>query len=204
MLTEIPKELILCPESIWRQDRSFVISVLEVHGTFWGKLPGGAWVAQSVKHLALTQVMLVSLSPASGSVLTAQSLEPALDSVFPSLSLCLSPAHALSLSLKNKQILKTKNKKQTNKKTLPGPYLFYGKSRSRQFLIFGFYSVACNPTTLAILMGPRIDGLAHGLMTDPKRATCELRSNPVYFWGEQIPFTQRDGGTEAKRHGDSQ
>ena len=45
------------------------------------------------------QVMIsrfVGSSPASGSVLTAQSLEPALDSVFPSLSLCPSPACALS------------------------------------------------------------------------------------------------------------
>ena len=44
----------------------------------------GAWVAQSVKGLTSAQVMIsqfVSLSPASGSVLTAQSLEPALDSV---------------------------------------------------------------------------------------------------------------------------
>ena len=47
------------------------------------------WVAQSVKRLTLAQVMIsqfVGLSPASGSVLTAQSLEPALDSVSPSLS----------------------------------------------------------------------------------------------------------------------
>ena len=49
-----------------------------------------------------TQVMIlwfVSSSPASGSGLTAQSLETASDSVSPSLSLCPSPAHALSLSL---------------------------------------------------------------------------------------------------------
>ena len=49
----------------------------------------GAWVAQSVKHLTLAQVMIwqfVGSSPASGSVLTAQSLEPASDSVTPSLS----------------------------------------------------------------------------------------------------------------------
>ena len=47
------------------------------------------WVAQSVKRLTSAQVMnsqFVGLSPASGSVLTAQSLEPALDSVSPSLS----------------------------------------------------------------------------------------------------------------------
>ena len=48
-----------------------------------------AWVAQLVKQPTLAQVMIsrsVSLSPASGSVLTAQSLEPALESVSPSLS----------------------------------------------------------------------------------------------------------------------
>ncbi|XP_053755436.1 solute carrier family 25 member 45 isoform X1 [Panthera pardus] len=61
----------------------------------------GAWVAQSVKRPTSAQVTIlqfVSSSPGSGSVLTAQSLEPALDSV--SLSLCSSPAHALSLNNK--------------------------------------------------------------------------------------------------------
>ena len=46
-------------------------------------------MAQSVKRLTLAQVMIsqfVSSSPASGSVLTAQSLEPASNSVSPSLS----------------------------------------------------------------------------------------------------------------------
>ena len=60
---------------------------------------GGAWVAQSVERPTAAQVMIsqfVSSSPTSGSVLTARSLEPALDSVSPSLSaptpltLCLS------------------------------------------------------------------------------------------------------------------
>ena len=59
----------------------------------------GVWVAPSVKRPTLAQVMIswsVSLRPAWGSVLTAQSLEPASDSVSPSLSapprlmLCLS------------------------------------------------------------------------------------------------------------------
>ena len=68
----------------------------------------GAWVAQLVKLQTLAQVMIsqfMGLSPASGSVLTAQSLEPALDSVSPSLSapplltLCLCLCLALSLSL---------------------------------------------------------------------------------------------------------
>ena len=49
----------------------------------------GAWVAQLVKHLTLSQVMIsrfMSSRPTLGSVLTAQSLEPASDSVSPSLS----------------------------------------------------------------------------------------------------------------------
>ena len=49
----------------------------------------GAWVAQSVERPTSAQVMIsrsVSSSPASGSVLTAQSLEPASDSVSPSVS----------------------------------------------------------------------------------------------------------------------
>ena len=49
----------------------------------------GTWVAQSVEHPTSAQVMIsrsVSSSPASGSVLTTQSLEPASDPVSPSLS----------------------------------------------------------------------------------------------------------------------
>ena len=52
----------------------------------------GAWVAQSAECLTSAQVMIswfVGLSPTSGSVLTAQSLEPASDSVSPSLSVPL-------------------------------------------------------------------------------------------------------------------
>ena len=63
----------------------------------------GAWVAQSLKCLTSAQVMIsqsVSWSIASGSVLTAQSLEPASDSVFPSLPLPCSCS--VSLCLKNK------------------------------------------------------------------------------------------------------
>ena len=67
----------------------------------------GAWVAQSVKHPASAQVMIsqfVSLSPRSGSVLTAQSLEPASDSVSLSLSLPLPHSHPVSLSRINKHL----------------------------------------------------------------------------------------------------
>ena len=58
-------------------------------------------MAQLAEHLTLAQVVIsrsVSLSPASGSVLTAQSLEPVSDSVSPSLS-DPPPIHALSLSV---------------------------------------------------------------------------------------------------------
>ena len=64
----------------------------------------GAWVAQSVEHLTSAQVVIsryVSSSPASGNVLTAQSLEPASDSVSPSLS-APPPGAFVSLSRKNK------------------------------------------------------------------------------------------------------
>ena len=49
----------------------------------------GTWVAQLVKQLTSPQVRIsgsMSSSPTSGSVLTAQSLEPATDSVSPSFS----------------------------------------------------------------------------------------------------------------------
>ena len=52
-------------------------------------LSRGAWVAQSVKRPTSAQVMIsrfVGSSPALGSVPTAQSLEPASESVSPSLS----------------------------------------------------------------------------------------------------------------------
>ena len=63
----------------------------------------GAWVVQSVERPTLAQVMIsqfVSSSPTSGSVLTAQSLKPASDSVSPSLS--DPPLFMLSLCLRNK------------------------------------------------------------------------------------------------------
>ena len=66
----------------------------------WG---WGTWVAQSVKGQTSAEVMIsrfVGSSPASVSVLTAWSLEPALDSVSPPPS--VPPLLALCLSLKNK------------------------------------------------------------------------------------------------------
>ena len=61
-------------------------------------------MAQLVKALTSAQVMnsqLVSSSPMLGSVLTAKSLEPALDSCFGSTSLPV-PSAFHALSLKNK------------------------------------------------------------------------------------------------------
>ena len=61
----------------------------------------GAFVAQLIERQTSAQVMiswLMGLSPTSCSVLTAQSLELALDSVSP--SLYLSPTHPLPLSQK--------------------------------------------------------------------------------------------------------
>ena len=62
----------------------------------------GAWVAQSVKRLTSARVMIsqfVSSSPALGSVLTAQGLEPASDSVCVSLALPLPCSCSVSLCL---------------------------------------------------------------------------------------------------------
>ena len=62
-----------------------------------------SWVAQLVGCLTLAQVMIsqyVGSSPMSGSVLTAQSLEPASDSVSPSLSAPTLLVLCLSLSQK--------------------------------------------------------------------------------------------------------
>ena len=68
-------------------------------------------MVQLVKHPTLAQVMiswLVLSSPALGSVLTAQSLEPASDSVFPFLSAPPLLMLCLCLTLKNKSTLKKK------------------------------------------------------------------------------------------------
>ena len=66
-------------------------------------------MAQSVRHPTSAQVVIswfVSLGPMSGSVLTAQNLEPAWDSVSPSLSAPPLLVLCLSLSLINNKTLK--------------------------------------------------------------------------------------------------
>ena len=79
-----------------------------VNGLSRKRLKWGAWVAQSVEWPTSAWVMISQSvssssvsSSASVSVLTSQSLELASDSVSP--SLCPSPTHVLSLSLKNKR-----------------------------------------------------------------------------------------------------
>ena len=65
-------------------------------------------MAESVEHLTSAQVMILqfmSSSLASGSVLTAQSLEPASDSVSPALSTL--PLVTLCVSLSKTKIKKT-------------------------------------------------------------------------------------------------
>ena len=77
--------------------------------------PLGAWVALSVEHLTSAHVMiswLMSLSPASDFVLTAQSLEPTSDSV--SLSLSMPPLFVLPLPVSQKYI-NIKKKIKANK-----------------------------------------------------------------------------------------
>ena len=66
-------------------------------------------MAQSVEHPTSAQVMIsrfVGSGPASGSVLTAQSLEPASDSVSPSLSPPFPLTLCLFLSKVNKRLKK--------------------------------------------------------------------------------------------------
>ena len=88
----LPLSLCLFPLSLLSLSLSLSLSLI--------KKKRGGHLGGSVKHLPSAQVMIlqfVSLGPASDSVLTAQNLEPALDSVSPSLS-APSPL-VLSLSL---------------------------------------------------------------------------------------------------------
>ena len=113
-----------------------VLSVRWGDGSQWQRLTsteifatgscGGAthWTSRNLQWgaprwlLWLAPVMIapfLSSSPASGSVLTAQSLEPALNSVSP-LSLCPSLACAISLSLSKVNIKKLKERKKERRK----------------------------------------------------------------------------------------
>ena len=87
-------------------------------------------MAQSVQRLTSAQVMIsrfVGSSPVSGSVLTAQSLEPALVSVSPSLS----APPPLTLCLSQKVNIKKKKKKESHR-TSASDKASLGRDRSRQ------------------------------------------------------------------------
>ena len=78
-------------------------SMLSVEAAYDSLSLEEAWVTQLVKCLTSAQVMIsqfVGLIPALGSVPSARSLEPALDSVSPSLSAL--PPLALRISLSQK------------------------------------------------------------------------------------------------------
>ena len=81
---------------------NFLLDIYErlIHKCFKKSIFWGGWVAQSSERPTSAQVMIsqfVSSSPTSGSMLTAQGLEPASDSVSPTLS--APPLHTLCLSL---------------------------------------------------------------------------------------------------------
>ena len=91
----------------------------------------GAWVAQLVKCSTLAQVIIsrfVGSSSVLGSVLTAQSLEPASDSLSP--SLFVPPPLTVSVSQKWIKTLK-KFKKKTQHKPANGKKRERGKPRNR-------------------------------------------------------------------------
>ena len=106
-VTSGPLHRLLCPTSPPAYPLVHPLQVPAQNCLLGGGGGGGcAWVAQLAKCPTLAQVIssqLVGWNPASGSVLTAQSPEPASDSVSPSLPLSLPlPSRTLSLSLKNK------------------------------------------------------------------------------------------------------
>ena len=92
MACSFEKYIVVCMTGVpWSHDWPMWLSLL-MRGHVLKLRDGGTWVAQSVKHLTSAQVMIsqfVSSSPVSGSVLTAQSLDPTSDSVSPSLSASL-------------------------------------------------------------------------------------------------------------------
>ena len=89
------------------------------------KNPHGTWVAQLVRCQTLTQVMIprfVGLSPTLVSVMKAQSLEPARDSVSPSLSVPPLLMLCLSLSrINNKHGTKKDRSMEQNTEPINGP-----------------------------------------------------------------------------------
>ena len=100
--SRVPNYYVLCPPVEGCRPKKAPFKLIWCRGT---------WVAQAVECPTSAQVTIswsVSSSPVSGSVLTAQSLGPASDSVSPSLSAPPPFVLCLSLSVKNKCTLKKK------------------------------------------------------------------------------------------------
>ena len=105
-------------QKCWPRKGTFFFCIIFFLRNLCGGGGDSAWVAQSVERPTSAQVMssrFVSSSPASGSVLTAWSPEPALDSVSSSLS-APAPLGSLSFSLSLSKINK-RRKKSLKKKT---------------------------------------------------------------------------------------
>ena len=105
---EICVQFKICPNKLKYNEQDLVMTCTACFFFHLSQIKAvfrGTWVAQSVEHLTSAQVVtsrLMSLSPTSGSVLTAWSLEPAWDSVSLSLSVLPPLTHTLSLSLSQK------------------------------------------------------------------------------------------------------
>ena len=144
--------------------------------------PWGAWVAQSVEHPTLAHAMIlefVSSSPMSGSVPTAQSLEPASDSVSPPLSapppltLCLSVSLSLSLSLSLSQ-------KQTLKK-LRGAWVAQLVEHLTSAQVTVSRITSSSPASGSVLtarsLEPASDSASPSLSAPPPLALCFSKMN---------------------------
>ena len=116
----------------------------------------GRLVAQSVKRPTSAQVMIsqfVNSSPASGSGLTAQSLESASDSVSPSLSAPPLLTLCLSLSLKNKQQEKKKESLkglQKHRLRSPNPRVYDSQSLGCWLGAWSLFPILCLPLSLPL------------------------------------------------------
>ena len=93
---------VICKKTLTQGHKTFHLCSFKNIHNFWG-----TWVAQSVKDPTLVQVMIsrfMGSNSVLGSLLTAQSLDPTLDSVSPLLSDSLSLSLSLFLSKINKYL----------------------------------------------------------------------------------------------------
>ena len=164
----------------------------------------GAWVAQSAQRPTSAQVtisQLVSSSPASGSVLTAQNLEPALDSVSPSVSLPL--PHSCYVSLCVSKISKHRKKKKKSTQDL-GQSPERGGDRLRQLLVTGRGSEK-KQTLQAIPAAPACGrgGPRLGPLPLPHRHLPPMERGQHLWeaWSSSLCFSPGAGGRGRKQTG---